>query len=98
MTSAPLTDFAPRWTSEGKGRRGMGISFDCPIHRDTHASHRIGVMFENPIDGGSPVNGPTLWRRTGATFETLDLSPSIHVIDDGATHWHGFVTTGMVRS
>ena len=36
-----------------------------------------------------------LWQRTGDTFETLSLSPSIDASASG--HWHGFVTNGEVR-
>jgi hypothetical protein len=34
------------------------------------------------------------WQRTGDTFETLSLFPSINVEDEG--HWHGFISNGEV--
>jgi hypothetical protein len=34
------------------------------------------------------------WQRTGDTFETISLSPSVDVSDSG--HWHGFITNGEV--
>jgi hypothetical protein len=51
------------------------------------------------------------WLRTGDTFDTLTLSPSIHVLsvsrwdkdnpDDRSkwvaeTHWHGWIVNGEV--
>jgi hypothetical protein len=36
-----------------------------------------------------------LWQRTGVTFETLTLSPSVDASASG--HWHGFVTHGECR-
>lgn len=34
------------------------------------------------------------WQRTGDTFETLTLSPSINC--DGWKHWHGHVSNGAI--
>lgn len=36
-----------------------------------------------------------IWKRTGETFETLTLSPSINAEASG--HWHGFITKGEIR-
>jgi hypothetical protein len=33
-----------------------------------------------------------LWQRTGETFETLSLHPSIDASPAG--HWHGYITNG----
>lgn len=99
-----LTDLDPSWIVEGAGRNGMGVMFWCPHCRDRY----VGVMFANPIDRGPPpteasrtrtdANGvrtvEPLWQRTGETFETLTLTPSIDVSKSG--HWHGFVTNGEV--
>jgi hypothetical protein len=98
-----LTELNPRWTSgthwllpDGStqynevnylGRDGMGITFDCPVHRN----HRLGVFFENPLDGQPAQAHCLLWKRTGDTFETLTLAPSIQ-----ASCWHGFITGGEV--
>ncbi len=35
------------------------------------------------------------WQRTGDTFETLTLTPSIDASRAG--HWHGFITDGEVQ-
>lgn len=106
---------------EGAPRRGMGITFRCPL---LHEACYIGVLFANPIDGGPPAgfrkvavlgpdrqpiyDGPNmrvallpnnLWQRTGDTFETLTLQPSILVPGSGGPgdcNWHGFITNGEV--
>jgi hypothetical protein len=36
--------------------------------------------------------GAVLWQRTGETFETLTLAPSIDCSKWG--HWHGLITNG----
>lgn len=102
-----LIDLDPRWTVEVAERQGMGITFDCP-HCQGNAPEdiaRLGVWFVNPIDGGSPASEKTreftsngvrglmpLWTRTGDTFETLTLTPSINAEISG--HWHGYITNG----
>jgi hypothetical protein len=96
-----LTELKPKWVVEHEygdwdenlktnpKRRGMGITFLCPHCQQT----RIGVMFTNPIDGLKPAYiNSGLWQRTGETFETLTLSPSIDTSQ--CKHWHGFITNG----
>ena len=97
-----LADLNPRWCVDAdiviggvsrhyEGRKGMGITFDCPHCRTT----RLAVWFANPIDGGVPTDDATrLWQRTGATFDGLTLSPSIDASAHG--HWHGFIKNGDV--
>lgn len=69
----------------------------------------LGVWFENPVDGGPAYKpgepfqrrtryncftaGEPLWRRTGETFDTLTLEPSI----DAEGHWHGYIRAGEVQ-
>lgn len=83
-------------------RQGVGLGFDCPcakctaqrtgdFDRDFHL--RVFVDFTNPLDGGPANNDrrPT-WHRTGETFDTLVLQPSI--LSDaakGGCGWHGYV-------
>jgi hypothetical protein len=70
-----LTELEPRWYGV-PGRRGLGLTFRCPGCR----KQRLGVPFANPRDGLAPSPqqpGGPLWQRTGDTFETLTLSPSI---------------------
>lgn len=83
-------------------RTGVGISFDCPCptctaartgdeDRDFHL--RVYVGFANPLDGGPAFEGGgPKWVRTGDTFETMTLQPSIlRVPGKGGCGWHGYV-------
>jgi hypothetical protein len=90
-----LTELDPRWTAVESDRHGQGIVFLCPKCKD----HYLGVYFSNPIDGKLPYlregqNSGHLWSRTGDTFETLSITPSIRVVDGCA--WHGYVTAGDI--
>jgi hypothetical protein len=101
-----LVDLKPRWVGAGGDgissadgqpvprRDGVGVSFDCPCGCD----RRCFVAFTNPLDGGSPHISPgqPTWERTGDTFETLTLSPSLLRLD--GCGWHGFVEKGGVRT
>jgi hypothetical protein len=66
-----LIDCNPRW-SESRFR----ISFDCP---EGHEDCWHNIPFTPSLDGsvGEPQQNGCLWDRTGDTFETLTLSPSI---------------------
>lgn len=76
-------------------RSGVGVILDCPCgnHDETH---QLYVPFANPLDGGPPTNTGKNngWQRTGETFETLTLTPSILRI--GGCGWHGFITNGEI--
>lgn len=90
----------------------MGISFDCPLHGDSpscQAGGRIAVPFANPIDGGPHAsrggghNRDQFWTRSGDTWDSMTLAPSIDVqlsvpgLADKHSHWHGFVRNGSVE-
>jgi len=83
----------------------IGITFRCP---HCHAGERgevfyIGIFFANPVDPDNWLPRITplgklaehVWNRTGDTFETLSLTPSVDASKYG--HWHGFITNGEVR-
>lgn len=72
---------------------GVGVIFDCPCG-NADEEHRCYVPFANPIGPGPHVSEKG-WRRTGDTFETLTLTPSILRRGCG---WHGFITEGEVTS
>jgi hypothetical protein len=105
-----LLDLHPRWVlihrwdtpdgtqhftnGDSRLRHGGGLSFDCPAHRD----HRLVVFFENPIDGLPPEQSvPHRWQRTGETFETLTLAPSVNAQVADPTCWHGFIANGEIQ-
>jgi len=78
-------------------REGVGVLLDCPCG-NADEDHQLFVPFANPLDGGPPVqtgknNG---WQRTGETFETLTLTPSIQRV--GGCGWHGFITNGEIST
>lgn len=103
-----LTDLRPRPVCDKEGRRGMGLSFNCPLC----GQQRLSIWYANPMDGGPPREAlpitPDLpeeikrlytcynnrWQRTGDSFENLTLSPSVDA--SGAGHWHGFISEGNV--
>ena len=100
-----LVDLNPRWVGAGgpgithngqpvPERHKVGVSFECPCGCGT----RCYVAFANPIDGGPPRVSPNecTWVRSGDTFETLTLSPSILRLD--GCRWHGFIENGGVRT
>ena len=82
-----------------RARFGVGVIFDCPCGRCDDA-HQCYVPFANPLDGGPPLVDDVsraLWKRTGETFETLTLTPSIlRNRSRGGCGWHGFITDGNV--
>jgi hypothetical protein len=73
-------------------REGVGLAFTCPC-----GCGSVGyVGFKNPLDGGPPYDPRPgqQWDRTGDTFETLTLSPSIlrHPCE-----WHGYIRNGAIE-
>ena len=97
-----LVDLNPRWMREFVARDkpprdGYGIEFDCPCGRGPECEWggTICIAFANPLDGG-PVSrwGREKWQRTGDTFESLTLTPSIHAVG----HWHGWLRNGVLES
>lgn len=98
-----LTELNPHWVGAGgegvtdkdgnpvPERKGVGIEFDCP----SGCNRPCFVSFTNPLDGGQAFNnGHVTWERTGETFDTLTIRPSIQRMD--GCKWHGFVTNGEV--
>lgn len=95
-----LTDLNPQWLdSGGEGvsnaddtpapeRHGIAVGFDCPCGN----GERVCIMLRNPLDGGPALlDGRPSWERTGDTFETLKLAPSIQRADPNGCRWHGFI-------
>lgn len=92
MTTKRLIDLNPRWMERPDGVK-IGVTFDCP---NGDPGHEVGVYFTPPIGGVIPdwMKKRLQWKRTGDTFETLTLEPSLHALD--GCGWHGFVTNGQV--
>jgi hypothetical protein len=104
-----LIDLHPEWMNAGghgvynadgtpsARRTGVGVIFDCPCGAGGE-DHQLYVPFSNPLDGGPSLERG--WQRSGDTFETLTLTPSIlrvRVRGEGCG-WHGWVTNGEVTS
>lgn len=76
-----LAECNPRWiTGRYAGRDDdtpVGLHFDCP---EGHAECDHAIPFAPALDGGpaaSWYSSGAIWQRTGDTFATLTLSPSI---------------------
>jgi hypothetical protein len=83
--------------SKAQRREGVGVLFDCPCG-DRAEEHQCFIPFKNPIDGG-PAIEIRGWERTGETFDTLTLSPSIlRSKEKGGCGWHGWIRGGEVTS
>lgn len=87
-----LTDLEPRWTGFSKELID-GLSFLCPQCR----SHRIAIHFTPPIDPDSwwdriiQPRYAMVWQRSGDSFESLSLQPSIK-----SDEFHFSVTSGKI--
>lgn len=105
-----LTELDPRWMVLRDGGDAVGLTFRCPHcpPGERGATTYLGVMFAQTVDRDQlnvdEKEWPTymathpdakFWTRTGDTFDTLTLSPSVDVSQHG--HWHGFVSQGDVR-
>lgn len=104
-----LTELEPRWFDvPGVGTNRDGVTFLCPhCHTQRLAvqfANPIGgevrplisnrQAMEHPELGRDVVWPGHLWQRTGETFETLTLAPSVDASKSG--HWHGFVQNGEI--
>jgi len=73
----------------------LGIQFANPIEGHTLPPMTDSDKLRHVHDLGTfDVPPGTLWQRTGETFETLTLSPSVDASKSG--HWHGHVTNGEI--
>lgn len=97
-----LADLNPRWVSlhnfDPASTYNIGVSFDSPT-----TGKRLALLFEPAIDPaglaakyGWPVFFPESkkWQRTGETFDSLTLSPSLDFSASG--DWHGFIKDGNI--
>jgi hypothetical protein len=96
-----LKNLNPKWLglqrpSIGGVESGEGLAFDCPVC-PPEKGHRLAAFFENPIDGEPPApwlgKSPTnpVWKRSGDSFGTLSIAPSLNY-----PCFHGWVECGRV--
>lgn len=102
--SVALKTFSPRWLAF-PGRSRMGLSIECPTHRD----HRLAFWFEQPLDGGLPLE-PAQMTQDGARmlyraitvdgFDGLTVAPPGRDFDalEHPGHWRGWIIDGRVWS
>jgi hypothetical protein len=86
-----LSELNPKFLGDPVDREGVGLACDCPCGCGTE----LFVPFSNPLDGGQQY-GPQGWERTGETFDTLTLSPSIQRYEPCPNRWHGFIRDGEI--
>lgn len=107
-----LTDLHPEFIGHGgegvsdsdgnpvPRREGCGLICDCPCGKcDPEDGGQLFVPFANPLDGGPSHDPRGGWQRTGETFETLTLTPSIlRISSPSSCGWHGWIRNGEVIS
>ncbi len=70
-----LIDCNPKWVENADGSSSNHITFDCP---EGHEGCVSVLPFTPALDGSLPdMTQSRAWQRTGNSFETLTLSPSI---------------------
>lgn len=103
-----LLDLSPRWFDvPGTGTDKDGVTFLCPHCREVRLAVQFAnpvdaepkPLMSNKDQrrhvhdlGTFDVPPGTLWGRTGETFETLTLNPSVDASQAG--HWHGWIRNG----
>ena len=80
-----LTELRPELKAEG-----ALLIFDCPTCRGKPEAHKIRIGLAPPMGPGKVPALYTTWQRTGDSFETLTLAPSIEV----PRCWHGHIING----
>jgi len=72
-----LGDCNPRWVEAPDGGPRCYVRFECP---EGHPECWHTVPFSPSLGGAVVVHAGAKWDRTGDTFETLTLTPSIRRI------------------
>lgn len=85
-----LSELNPRWFAE-EGRRGQGVTFECPCCIGKPNGVRLAAAFVPPLDGGAPVSlkastiYPLLWPTDGSSDGRVTVPPGIHWLRTGDT-------------
>lgn len=101
-----LASLHPHWVVAEGSPDIVGVTFDCPCcspdgkvsSLGTKYLPRLGVLFVEEIDIDGLPNGVhwttpgKKWHRTGDSFDTLSLVPSVDC--SAWDHWHGFIRNG----
>lgn len=87
----------PHCVAAGHVRGGrtqrLGVPFTNPLDGGAPVDLKAPRSWW-PALGSDTIPDGTHWQRTGDTFETLTLSPSVDASASG--HWHGFVRNGAI--
>jgi hypothetical protein len=67
-----LVDCNPKWAQSGD--LTCYVIFDCP---EGHDECKHTIPFRQSLEGPTAQQEGAMWDRSGDTFETLTLSPSI---------------------
>lgn len=99
-----LTELNPRWVGihgwSSDSIYYIGVTFNSPMR----PGQRLAVLFTPAIDPdglaakygwGQPFPESKKWSRTGETFDSLTLTPSLDF--SAAGDWHGFITNGEIK-
>lgn len=101
-----LADLDPCWMrvagpSPDSMADAQGVLFLCPVCYQANGgavgTHSVLCWFRGRDVPDSETPGPGRWNASGATFDDLSLSPSVHLSGAGCG-WHGFVTNGEVST
>ena len=78
MRKTKLVDCNPSWV-EYYSAAGQtdAIMFECPEGHEDHEDCKHVIPFTPALDGSPTERYGAQWQRTGDTFETLSLTPSI---------------------
>lgn len=91
MSQKPLLELTPTWFAQPEINSGepVALQFDCPVC--PRGDHRLFVPFVDHV--WNPRR--EIWTKTGDSFETLSMTPSIYYRNSPCA-FHGYVTNGMV--
>lgn len=95
-----LVDLNPKFLgcglADGTWQEGVGVRLDCPCGSPDCLD--LFVPFKVALDGRPGPHGDKAWDRTGDTFDTLTLSPSIQrmPVNGETCRWHGFIRNGEI--